>query len=310
MIKDIPTREEFEEQGMTLLNHAWDTVVERLFDYPDLKEFGESIEDEQKDHYDSASQKPLAIATALLQQGTEFLVKAAIAEVSPFLLIAGNAQSWPKKCDTTDTSFSAFKTANAENLIRIHNTVATTRFTDTFTRNFAQMRRVRNTVFHSVDRNLRFSEKDIIQSILTITSELQGPGKWMVSREKYLESTPLAAFVTEGHGSNLVREFQLLIDLLENSDLQRHFDFDKRQRRYLCPECKLSCSEYYPDIEPRTAQLKPNSQSSCTVYCVVCRATTRVLRKPCNCTPCRGNVINSSKEFDPECLTCGEIPKY
>jgi hypothetical protein len=34
------------------------------------------------------------------------------------------------------------------------------------------------------------------------------------------------------------------------------------------------------------------------------------LRKPCSCTPCLGNVINDSEDFDPECLTCGQIPEY
>lgn len=310
MIRDIPTREDFEEQGMTLLNLAWDTVVGLLLNYRDAKEWDSFIEDEQAEHYLNASQKPLAVATVLLQQGAEFLVKTAIADVSPFLLIDGNAQSWPKKCDTNDTSFSTFRTVDAQDLIRIHDTVAATRFTDIFTQHFSKMRRVRNTIIHSVDRNLRFSEKDILLSILTITSELQGPHKWMADREKYLKSTPSAAFATEGFGSNLVREFQMLVDLLGNSELQRHFGFNKRQRRYLCLECKMSCSEYYPDLEPRTAQLKPNSPASQSVHCVVCRTTIPVLRKPCNCIPCRGNVINDSEDFDPECLTCGEIPEY
>ena len=310
MIRDIPTREDFQEQGMALLNLAWDTVIELLLNYRDAEEWDEIVDYEQTEHYLKASQKPLAIATALIQQGTELLVKAAIAEVSPFLLIAGNPQSWPRKCDTNDTSFSAFRTADAEDLIRIHDTVAATRLTEAFTRQFSEMRRVRNTVFHSVDRNLRFSEKDILLSILTVTSELHGPNKWMADPEQYLESTPSAAFATEGHGSNLVREFQLLIDLLGNADLTQHFGFNKKQRRYLCPECWRTCREFYPDLEPRTAQLAPNSPTSKSVYCVVCRKTIPVLRKPCSCTPCLGNVINDSEDFDPECLTCGQIPEY
>ncbi|MBW4462108.1 MAG: hypothetical protein KME47_17975 [Nodosilinea sp. WJT8-NPBG4] len=311
MIRDIPTREDFEEQGMTLLNLAWDTVIDLLLNYRDAEGWAEEwdaiIEEEQTEHYLKASQKPLAIATALLQQGTEFLVKSAIAEVSPFLLIAGNSQSWPKKCDIADTAFSAFRTADADDLIRIHDTVATNRFTDTFTQQFSEMRRVRNTVFHSVDRNLRFSEKDILLSILTVTSELRGPHKWMADREKYLDSTPSAAFVTEGHGFQLVREFQVLIDLLGNSDLEQHFGFNKKQRRYLCSECRMLCSESYPDLEPRTAHLEPNSSTATFVYCVVCRTKIPVVRKPCSNISCPGNVINDSERFDPECLTCGEI---
>lgn len=306
MIRDIPTRADFEEQGIALLNLAWDTVTELLLEYRDAEEWDAIVDEQQTEHYSHASQKPLAIATALLQQGSEFLVKAAIAEVSPFLLIACNAQNWPKKCDTTDTPFSAFRTPDSEDLIRIHNTVAATRFSETFMQQFAELRKIRNTVFHSVDRSLRFTEKDILFAILTITTELQGPCKWMDIRDNYLESTPSAAFATEGHGFVLVREFSLLVELLGNADLKKHFGFNKKQRRYLCPECNMACREFYPDLAPKTAQLKPNTPASQSLYCVVCRTITQVSRSKCPRRDCPGNVINQSKYFDKECLTCGQ----
>ncbi len=306
MIRDIPTRADFEEQGLTLLNLAWDTVTQLLLQYRDAEEWDAIVEEEQTEHYLKASQKPLAIATALLQQGSEFLVKAAIAEVSPLLLIAGDSQTWPKKCDSTDTTFSAFRTPDAEDLIRIHNTVAEHRFSEAFMQRFGELRRIRNTVFHTVDRNLRFTEKDILSAILTVTTDLQGPNKWIENRDKYLESTPSAAFEIEGHGFLLVREFLLVVELFGNADLMKHFGFNKKRRRYLCPECKMACREYYPDLEPRTAQLRPNSPTSRAVYCVVCRTTTPVSRACCTRNGCRGNVINQSEYSDEECLTCGE----
>src|SRR5262249_17833822 len=146
----------------------WDTVTALLLEYRDAEEWNAIVEEGQTEHYSRASQKPLAIATALLQQGSEFLVKAAIAEVSPYLLIAGSAQNWPKKCDIGDTPFSAFRTPDSEDLIRVHNTVASSRFSELFMQQFAEMRKVRNTVFHSVDRSLRFTEKDILSSILIV----------------------------------------------------------------------------------------------------------------------------------------------
>ncbi len=75
MIRDIPTREDFQEQGMTLLNLAWYTVIELLLNYRDAEEWDEIVDYEQTEHYLKASQKPLAIATALIQQGTELLSK-------------------------------------------------------------------------------------------------------------------------------------------------------------------------------------------------------------------------------------------
>lgn len=306
MILDIPTKTDFEEQGLTLLNLAWDTVTDLLLQYDDAEDWNAIVEEEQTEHYAKASQKPLAIATALLQQGAEFLVKAAIAEISPFLLISGSPQAWPKRCESTDTPFSAFKTPDAEDLIRIHNTVSPRRFSESFMQRFCEMRRIRNTIFHTVDRDLRFSEKEILSAVLTVTAELLGPLRWIENRHRYLESIPSAAFATEVHGFTLVREFALVLELFGNAELRMHFGFNKKQRRYLCPECRSACSDVHSELTPMTAQLKPNSPTSRTLYCVVCRTTTPVARRPCPRDGCNGNVINQGEYSDEECLTCGE----
>jgi len=318
MILDIPTSADFEEQGMTLLNLAWDSVTQLLFDHQALAKWAGDPVDGEAELYIKASQKPLGIATVLLQQGSEFLVKAAIAKISPLLLIAGNSQSWPKRCDSTDIAFSMFKTPDAEDLIRIHNTVAPKRFSEAFTQQFGKLRRIRNTVFHTIDRNLRFTEKDILSAILTVTTELQGPANWMENRVKYLESTPVAAFDVDRAGYTLAMEFEQVIELLGDADLKSHFDFSKRRRRYLCLECKDAASDFDDgSFQPKTAQLKPNSPSSREVYCVVCRTTFPVARTRCNRTECNGNVIHQSTQdkqpgcgyYDPVCLTCGELGK-
>ena len=172
MIVNIPTHAEFQEQGMTLLNLAWDMIMELQLDLQYAEEFQneEDIDDDshrQAEKYRAASQKPLAVTTALPQQGTEFLVKAAIAEVSPFLLVSGSVQSWPKGCDSNDTSFSEFRTVDAGDLVRMHDADTRVRISDEFKEQFSKMRQVRNTVFHSVDPGLRFNEREMILAILT-----------------------------------------------------------------------------------------------------------------------------------------------
>lgn len=304
MISDIPTKQDFEEQGLTLLNLAWDTVAELLLDFQYAEEWGAIVEDEQVEEYNKASQKPLAISTALLQQGAELLVKSVIAEVSPYLLITDTPNAWPRKCDKQNIPFSAFKTADASDLIRIHDTVAKKRFSDEFVQTFKEMRKIRNTVFHSVDRKLRFSEKQIIKSILTITTEILVPLNWMEYRDEYLETVPSAAWNYEGNGYQLAREFSFVIDLLGNADLKHYFGFNKKQRRYICPGCIYSCREVNSEFIPLTAQLNPNSPKSTKVSCVVCRQEFPVKRASCSDPECKGNVINMEKYSDNECLTC------
>ena len=304
MITNVPTRQEFEEQGLTLLNLAWDTVTDLLIDYRDAEDWDGIVEEEQTEHYLKAAQKPLAISTALLQQGAEFLVKAAIADVSPYLLIAGNAPAWPKRCNKADTQFSAFRTADAEDLIRIHDTVATSRFSTEFVQTFTQMRHIRNTVFHSVDRNLRFSDKQIIQSILIIADELLEPNTWFKKRNAYLDSVPSAAWACTGNGFRLSREFDAISDLLSTAELKRYFDFNRRRRRYICPSCKRDCLEVSSDFTPLTAQLVPNSPGARNVLCVVCRQQFPVRRSSCQESDCPGNVIHVGEFSDNECLTC------
>ena len=74
MIIDVPNRADFEEQGLTLLNLAWDTVTELLLEYRDGEEWAGIVDDEQSEHYSKASQKPLGIATVLLHLEADDIV--------------------------------------------------------------------------------------------------------------------------------------------------------------------------------------------------------------------------------------------
>ena len=77
MIIDIPTKSDFEKSGVVFLNLAWNSAIGFLMT---LAEVGESGYDEvMTDEYWDAAQTPLSTSLALVQQGTEFLLKAHIA---------------------------------------------------------------------------------------------------------------------------------------------------------------------------------------------------------------------------------------
>lgn len=166
MITDIPNSEDFRHAGFAYLNLSWRTAIDLglSLDESDFDEWDEEVS--VPIQYWEAAQRPLATAISLLQQGVEFLIKARIAEVSPFLLFEGSPRDWPRGCNQADTSYSAFKTIDAQDLIRAHDTVCSSRFTDDFVNTYEHLRRRRNTIMHTVDPTLRFTATEVLLSVL------------------------------------------------------------------------------------------------------------------------------------------------
>src|SRR5262245_39444063 len=206
MILDVPTKADFDNNGIAFLNLAWQSVVGVSLGLPDqpVEVLGaDATEDhlhaaaeesrqwaEAVEEYWRAAQQELATAVALAQQGTEFLLKGKIAEVSPFLLISGDPGDWPSGCDRNDIRFADFKTNEAQDLIRCHDTVCNPRLTDQFKNRFEQLRRMRNSVMHTVDRRLSFTTQDGLLAILEMVEALIGGNTWLMLRRQYLEKQP------------------------------------------------------------------------------------------------------------------------
>lgn len=135
MIIEIPTSDEFQRAGLGFLNLAVDQVIEL---YDQLEQSG--VEEDVREEYWESAQQPLATALTLVQQGAEFLLKAKIADVSPFLLIDGSPSSWPRGSDQQDTPFSDFRTIDAHDLPKAHDSVASVRLSEEFKTQFEQLR--------------------------------------------------------------------------------------------------------------------------------------------------------------------------
>jgi len=305
MITDVPQADDLRRYGCDLLNLAWDNAID-LQTYLDNANFGAEVRlpeddpDSVTDEYWAAAQRPLSIAAAVAQQGTEFLLKARIADVSPFLLLAGDPPSWPAKCQTNDTPFSAFKTIAAVDLVRVHDTLATSRLPPTFVERFNGLREQRNAILHSIPQLKRFTTADILLDILESVDALIGPKKWNKIRLEYLYQHPEIVATGEYAEDVFVWQSVKVFELLKPSQLARHFNFDKDARRYICPLCERSVED--AEIHARTAQLAPNLPSSTTVACAVCERTSSVSREDCKREGCKGNVMSS----DQLCLTCGQ----
>lgn len=297
MIVDIPTHSDFEESGVALLNIAWDTVMTLLLDLEDARDCDYEIEDIE---YWEAAQKSLATSLALVHQGTELLLKGRIAAISPYLLIVGNPKDWPKGCDKGNTAFADFRTIEAQDLIRVHNTVVRETLPVSFITNYAKLRRLRNTIMHTVDKRVSKDFNDVILTILDVFEVLVTPQGWFSRRRIYLERHPNAVAYTDEYVEGvLVREGLKLIEILKPKECNKYLGYNKKSRSYLCPSCAYSSRE--SDITPYTAQLRPNSPESTTLYCFICNNKIKVVRKKCVNPDCKSNVIDAEDEY---CLLC------
>lgn len=264
----------------------------------------EELDEEKRvtDEYWEHAQRPLAVAVALAQQGTEFLLKAKICSISAFLLISGEPSGWPKACDKDDKSFADFKTVDAQDLVRVYDTVLVPRLSDEFKQEFERLRRLRNTVMHTVNKRLRFTAEDGIIAILQVAESLIGPHRWIAVRRAYIQGGVDFA-LEHGYDDNtdciIARETVRVFDLLSPAQVKRFYDFDPKQRRYYCPSCEHGCADW--QIGVTLAHLRPNTPESTTVYCLACDQTHTVVREDCGHGDCKGNVI--SEDYGV-CLTC------
>lgn len=303
MIIDIPTKEDFEQSGTTFLNLAWDSVIGMLFDLQESSEKEEGLD--RSDEYWKAAQGKLAVALALAEQGIEFLLKARIIEISPFLLIARNPKDWPSNCESVEVPFATFRTIDAQDLIRVHDTVVPLRLPDPFKRRYDALRRKRNVILHTVDPELRISAKEVVLEILEASNALIGRHAWPRKRRLYLRQMPIQkAFASHDEeqdevdeNDELAMEMDIVIKNLTPAEAKALLGFFKTRRRYYCPTCYQRAWKHAEDI-PRLAQLSSRSPGETDLQCIVCGSITKVSRVRCMCTDCKGNVIEPPRQWD------------
>jgi len=288
------------------LNLAWDVVSDLYLDIHNSKMDEWDKDGSVSDEFWVSAQMPLSNALVLTQQGIEFLLKSRIVEVSPYLLLANNPREWPANCREKDISFAHFRTVDAQDLTKIHDTVYPRRLDAAFSDQIEEIRRTRNTLMHTVDRNMRLIPTDIWKWILEASSTLIGEHVWLKTRRHYLEQKPLSvAYSSDWAAGILVWEALKLLNVLSPRQKRRYLGVDPKRRWYGC----IRCSEDYQDgIDPRawnvkTCQLKPREPGSATLYCFVCGEQFRVVRKKCPKEDCPGDVMHST---DGLCLTCME----
>jgi hypothetical protein len=159
VIIEIPSADDFKQASLNLLSLAWQMALESLDSYeqseiihpqdtpvhtfqtddgqvhtfggPDTRYTPEQRAAAEQLFW-RRSQPMLGNALSLIQQAVEMGLKGRIAAVSPFLLIARDARDYPGNSTTRDVPFSEFRSLDAADLLRVHNTVCPARLDGEF----------------------------------------------------------------------------------------------------------------------------------------------------------------------------------
>ncbi|CAK8725781.1 hypothetical protein GMJAKD_17530 [Candidatus Electrothrix aarhusensis] len=316
MIIEIPTSNDFEESACDLLHAAWGQVSELLVRFDEVGyldcDIHEGEEFDESDNYDcywKAAKQTIVISYAMVQQGVEFYIKGRIASISPYLLLSGNPSSWPKKCNQQNVLFSTFRTVDAQDLIKLHDTVYPERFSDQFRQWFEGMRTSRNTIMHTVDKRLSMKPEEILDAVLYVHQFFCGQLNWIGSRFNYLDGTPIHSirYIREHDDHKpyimlqIFDELGSIVGKLPPSKIKEYFGFDKSKYSYHCPHC-YEILRHLDFFDSDFEYFKPYQKSSKDIFtCVVCQHTGGVSGGVCE--DCDGNLVDDESGM---CLVCGQ----
>lgn len=333
---EIPTPDELKRASRELLRLAWyivaysiqwynesDVIHERYVPEYEIvlqdgrvEKFGGPVMDYTPAEREAAArqywqreQPKLSNALILIQQAIELGLKARIAEVSPFLLIVRDAREFPHESSVTDIPFSTFRTIDAADLLRVHNAVSARRLGAPMTSFWEMLRRQRNIVMHlGWTKAPPISAHELRSHILFANHALHPDTRWtQVLLERSDEpdlSYPHDEDIESMSFGHTLQNMGELVHELPPSMVKQYFDFDRKSRSYICPECAAKARKADVDL-PALAQIRPRKPGESTLYCFVCDKTMPVQRKSC-CSPgCKSDVLSDIEGSRGQCLVCG-----
>ena len=276
MIVGVPDHTQLADTAVGWLNLAWTTAIDELIQFQEFeyqfedieKEHGKEVAEKEIERYWTSVNFTLNNAVSLFQQSIEPFLKTRIAEVSPFLLIASDSQSWPKLDGNGDIDFSNFRTIDAVNLVRTVTAVSPHGLPPDFPFSFDRIRRVRNKIVHLHAGQWRVEVKTVLLDILAGYRMLYPDASWLGFRKQYFASESLLVdlyYVKDSSHTQIMREIRACIAEFEPRYLKQYFGYDARKRAMLCPHCMGLRSEWDDDTPEFVQRQKDGS-----LRCVVC----------------------------------------
>ncbi|WP_156387596.1 hypothetical protein [Methylobacterium sp. Leaf399] len=304
MITEIPTAVEFQDAGLNQIYLAWQIAMQTTQEYERAQGNALHLEENEIAEAGAAywlkSQPILANAFGLVQQAMEMSLKGRIAAISPYLLIARDPKDWPSKVDIHAVPFSDFRTLDAADLIKVHNTFSEQPLNEEFRIFWDGVRRDRNKLMHSISTQA-FNPSILIRAILLAVETLFSDIKWPLRLIKMEEEGKYAAYgIGEDFQQNIVMgQIETALGYLDTSEKKRFLSYDSKRRAYVCPNCWYNANRDWQEEWPSLAQLTSKTPECTKIHCIVCDEETIVERIDCTSPDCKGNVV-----YEDRCLTC------
>jgi hypothetical protein len=269
VIVGVPDFRELHDTATGWLNLAWEITIHEMSEFQEAAEFlsKEDVDEETKKYWNGARYK-LNNAISILQQSFEIELKARIAKVSPFLLIAGDPQSWPGMDASGRIDFSDFRTLDSVHLCKVCNIASDSPLPIKFIQLYSEVRKTRNKIAHLNAGNMKAESTEILLTILTAHGQLYQKGTWMQFRRKYMlteqKEAPQFLSVEDVTNDTLNYEFETLRWSLTPQKLREFFGYDVRKRELTCFNCEEQRSGYC-DRNWAFAQRQKDGTVKCTV---------------------------------------------
>lgn len=308
MLVDVPDKNDFQIAAENLINSAWDSLTKLLENHVVLEDIETNKLD--KERYWLYAKPQLTSATAMVQHAVEFYLKAKILSISPYLLISSEPRMLPKRSGSKDISFTEFRTLDAQDLLKVHNTFSSEKLGGEFRQWFHDMRLMRNKIMHTVDKQLSIEPAELAMSILQGHEYLVGKNCWIGSRTSFLNRSPehgVKIGTTEEHDAYIHlaihQEISLVINKLSPSNAKQFFEYDKNSPSETCTNCyeKFSRSEFFDCnwTDPFIKTLQKKNSACEEMECIVCGYTAGSSKVECE--KCGNFGVDTSTR---KCLWC------
>ena len=187
----MPSADGLQQAGVDYLYLAVQQAIEigmgdQLFSDP--PEFS-AVRDSGLEEYIAATLRQRSTCVLLLFTAIEFLLKARIASVSPYLLL-DSPNTWPKPDSEGQIHFDDMRTVAANQLIRVANTVTNGCLDDRFQRLFNKLRKQRNALIHAGSNRVTPTPEQIITDALSVAEHLIGPMHWLSIHRDHAQAPP------------------------------------------------------------------------------------------------------------------------
>jgi len=310
MLINTPHKKDFGEVANHALHTSWSTIIDIMVHSPDRTLEKRDAKSNYNEKYKKSVRPALAACIASVTQSVEFFLKGRICDISPYLLISSDVKGWPKGSDVKNVDYTEFKTVDAQDLLKIHETMCenSRQLGPKFKDWYLDLRKKRNKIMHTVDKGAEYAPFDILILILECHEYFYGTNKWTIARRLFIKNYALNGLIyNEGDNDGVVNEILLhelsvLFENIKPAQAKRFFCFNKKDRASKCPSCLIPIHKYYSDCKQTDMLINTLQKVDNEDYmkCFVCRDTAKYSGN-CNDNECYGETISLSSG---ECLWC------